>query len=136
MPGAKVLVIDDDPDFRASLRSLLESEGYEVAEAGSSKEGLRKVAEFRPDLITVDVMMACDTDGYGVPQAIRYRDEYRDFRSIPLIMISAIDLSPDELFPMAPELEMIRPDFYLTKPLDLGRFLETVEHATAAHAPR
>ena len=40
--SAKVLLIDDDQDFRASVRTLLESHGYEVLEAGSGREGLRR----------------------------------------------------------------------------------------------
>jgi hypothetical protein len=44
----------------------------------------------------------------------------------PLIMVSSIDATPDELFPRSEELGVIRPDFYLTKPLDIPRFLEIV----------
>jgi CheY-like chemotaxis protein len=90
--------------------------------------------EEKPDLVTVDVMMACDTDGYSVSHAIRHRDEYRDFRTVPLVMVSSIESSPDELFPMSPEVELIRPDIYMTKPLDFARFLETVERAIGAAA--
>ncbi len=127
----KILIIDDDPDFRASTRSLLESHGYVVVEAGSGREGLRRVVEQRPDIIVLDIMMECDSEGYGVNQAIKFQDAYADYRSIPIVMTSSIDLSPDERFPMAGELDMIRPDFYLTKPLDIPKFLEVVQRAAA-----
>lgn len=134
--SSRILVIDDDPDFRASVRSLLEGHGYTVLEADSGKDGLRQVVEQKPDVIILDIMMECDSEGYGVNQAIKYQDEYAAYRNIPIVMTSSIELSPDERFPMAGELDMIRPDYYLTKPLDISKFLETVEHAAAACAPR
>ena len=127
----KILVIDDDEDFRASLRSLLESHGYGVIEADSGKDGLRKLVEHKPAVIVLDIVMECDSEGYVVNQAIKYQDEYVDYRNIPILMTSSIDLNPDERFPMAGELDMIRPDYYFTKPLDIPRFLEVVQRAAA-----
>lgn len=127
----KVLIIDDDQDYRASTRSLLESHGYVVIEAESGRDGLRKMGEQRPDIIVLDVMMECDAEGYGVNQAIKYQDAYADFQNIPIVMISSIDSTPDELFAMAGEVDMVRPDFYLTKPLDIPKFLEVVQRAAA-----
>jgi CheY-like chemotaxis protein len=124
-----VLIIDDDDDFRASVRALLESRGFTVAEAASGQEGLALLTECRPDLILLDVMMECSTEGYGINQAIKWREEYRDFRHIPVVMVSSIQESPDQLFPMAGEVDMIRPDFYVTKPLDIPAFLATLEKA-------
>jgi CheY-like chemotaxis protein len=92
------------------------------------------VVEQRPDIIVLDVMMECDSEGYGVNQAIKYQDAYADFRDIPIVMISSIDSSPDELFSMAGEMDMVHPDFYLTKPIDIPKFLEVVQKA-AAHCP-
>ncbi len=74
----KVLLIDDDQDFRASVRSLLESEGHQVVEAASGKEGLRQVLQEKPNLIVLDIMMECEVEGYGVTQAIKFQDEYAD----------------------------------------------------------
>ena len=132
----KILVIDDDQDFRASVRAILETQGYGVLEADSGKEGLRQMVEKRPSIIVLDIMMECDVEGYGVNQAIKYQDAYADYRNIPIIMTSSIELSPDERYPMAGELDMIRPDFYLTKPLDIPRFLEVVQRAAALCHPQ
>ncbi len=130
----RILIIDDDQDYRASTRSLLESEGYVVLEADSGREGLRKVVEQKPDIIVLDIMMECDSEGYGVNQAIKYQEKYADCQNIPIIMVSSIDTSPDELFSMAGEMDMVHPDFYLTKPIDIPKFLEVVQRA-AAHCP-
>lgn len=128
---SKVLVVDDDQDYRASVRALLESRGYEVVEAESGDEGLRKLAEEKPGLVVLDVIMKCCCDGYGVTWAIKNKDEYGEFRNVPIVMTSSIEDSPDERFAMCPEAGMIRPDYYLTKPLDIPRFLETVERAAS-----
>ncbi|MFB3777864.1 MAG: two-component system response regulator [Bryobacteraceae bacterium] len=130
----KVLLIDDDQDFRNSVRYLLENRGCEVIEADCGKEGLRLVLECRPDLILVDVMMECDSEGYGVTQAIKCQEAYAGCRNIPVIMVSSIQESPDQLFPMAPEAEMIRPDRYLTKPVDADVLFDLVDKALAGRS--
>mgnify|MGYP001038870270 CR=1 FL=1 len=127
--GRKVLVIDDDPDFRESVDSLLESEGYEVLQASSGKEGLKRLREERPDVIILDIMMESIVEGYAVNQAIKFQPEYEAFARVPIIMVSSIEQTPDERFSRAGELEMVRPDRYLTKPLEIPRFLEVVEQA-------
>lgn len=129
--GAKVLLIDDDEDFRASVRVPLEAHGYQVLEAESGDQGLKMLIEQRPQVVVVDIMMASTSEGYGVTQAIRWQDAYQEFRGIPIIMVSSIEETPDERFAMAAEVDMIRPDTYLTKPLDIPRFLEVVKQVAA-----
>jgi two-component system OmpR family response regulator len=125
--GSKViLIVDDDEDFTTTVRSVLEREGYTVVQADSGAEGLRPLRRHRPDLMVLDVMMESTTEGYGVTEAIKYTEEYAALQHTPIIMVSSIQESPDERFPRAPEVDMIRPDRYLTKPLDLNRFLEIV----------
>jgi CheY-like chemotaxis protein len=127
--AAKVLLIDDDQDFRVSVRSLLETRGYEVFEAGSGHEGLRKVLENKPDVILLDLMMETSVEGYGVTHALKYRDEYAEHRRVPIFLVSSVEESPDERFPMSGEVEMIRPDRYLTKPFEIPRLLDLLEKA-------
>jgi twitching motility two-component system response regulator PilG len=130
----KVLVIDDDADFQASVRCVLEDHGYSVFEAYSGKEGLSKLVEHDPDVIVLDIIMDTGSEGYIVNAAIRYQDEYARYRDIPIIMVSSIQASPDELYPQAVEVSMIRPNRYLTKPLDILGFLEAVEKAVEGHS--
>ncbi len=130
-----VLVIDDDQDFQISIKALLEGRGYAVISASSAREGLRKLAAAqKPDLILLDIMMEYTTDGYGVNQAVKYQDEYAACRNIPIIMVSSIQETPDERFPAAGEVDMIRPDYYLTKPLDIPKFLALVKRLVAREA--
>jgi CheY-like chemotaxis protein len=130
--SVKVLLIDDDFDFRAAVRSLLESQGYKVFEAASGHEGLRMVIEHKPDVILVDIMMETTVEGYGITHSLKYGDEYAEFRDVPVFMVSSIEESPDERFPMSAEVEMIRPDRYLTKPLDFPVFLRLLDQTVGA----
>lgn len=131
----KVLIIDDDQDFRISVRSALESQGCTVFEAASGHEGLDKVIQYKPDIILLDIMMESTVEGYGITYSLRHQDEYAPYRHIPIIMVSSIEESPDERFPMAPEVDLIRPDGYLAKPVDVRKLLELMKGlATSAPA--
>jgi CheY-like chemotaxis protein len=91
---------------------------------------LRKLQEHRPDVIMLDVMMESIVEGYAVNQAIKFQPEFEEYADIPIVMVSSIEESPDERFRRATEAELIRPNRYLTKPLDIPEFLEVLEKAT------
>src|SRR5512143_4081115 len=116
MAEVTVLLIDDDEDFTVSIQSLLEAEGYRVETAASGKEGLRKLTEGRPDLVLLDVMMESSTEGYAVSGAMKLMPE-----PVPVIMVSSVDQAPADLFARSEELDLIRPDAYLTKPVEVGK---------------
>jgi len=122
----KILVIDDDEDYLASTRALLEGEGYEVSEAISGHEGLDAARKDKPDLIVLDIMMESPVEGYTVIQALKFHDAYSDAAAIPVVMVSSIQEDPGSLFPMAGDLPMITPDAYFAKPLEVPKFLECV----------
>jgi len=130
--GKKVLIIDDDKDFTVSVSSLLESEGYAVVVASSGREGLRKLVEYKPDAIILDVMMETVEEGYGVNQAIKTEEEYAEYRDIPIIMVSALEETPDERFPNAEQVGLSLPGLYLTKPLNISRLLEVLKEAVGS----
>jgi len=122
----KIIIIDDDVDFLASTTSLLNTQGYVVLNARSGKDALTKVLSEQPDLIVLDVMMEHTSSGYEVNQAIKYKREYQAVRNTPILMVSAITLDPVTRFSTAGEMEMVTPDGYMTKPLDIPMFLSTV----------
>lgn len=79
---ARILVVDDDPDFLDMTKLILRSEGFDVASASSDREALSRCAEVNPDLILIDLMMP-GVDGWGVQQQLR------QVTQAPVIVISA-----------------------------------------------
>jgi len=122
----RILIIDDDVDYRSSTRALLEGEGYEVAEASGGHEGLAAVREHRPDLIILDVIMESLGEGYSVNQALKFVPEYSEPKPIPVLMASSVEMDPASLFGWIGDTSPISPDAYMTKPLDIPLFLENV----------
>jgi CheY-like chemotaxis protein len=129
----RVLIIDDDADFVASTRALLEANGYAVSSARSAKEGLEKVLEQSPDLLVLDVMMEHDSAGYQVNQTLKFGPAFECHRHVPILMVSSIPVDPATRFRMAGEVEMITPNVYLTKPVDVPRFLAEVRSLLGEH---
>ena len=78
-------------------------------------------------MVVLDIMMESPVEGYSVVQALKHRSEYQDVKQIPVLMVSSVTDDPATLFPMTGEVDMITPDAYMTKPLDIPRFLECVE---------
>ena len=69
--GVTVLIVDDHPSFRASARTLLEAEGFEVVgEAENGEAAVAAVQELQPDLVLLDIQLP-DIDGFCVAERLR-----------------------------------------------------------------
>ena len=90
--GGDVLVVDDDPDARLRLRTVLEREGWPVAEAANGQEALAAVARRTPQLILLDLTMPV-MDGFDFLHALRERPGCAD---IPVVVLTARDLNAEE----------------------------------------
>jgi CheY-like chemotaxis protein len=114
-PCGGILVVDDDPDIRDSLREVLEDEGYDVTSVGNGREALDylKQASPRPCVILLDLMMPV-MDGWQFRKEQKQDPEIAD---IPLVVITATGKRP--VLIDAAELVM--------KPLDLTRLFQSVE---------
>jgi CheY-like chemotaxis protein len=130
----KILVIDDDKDYCRSVQVLLEGEGYEVCCANSGSQGLEMAIATKPDLIVLDVMMENMWAGYEVSQTLKFRSGYESVRRVPIVMVSSIEEHPAERFARSNDPSMVGPDAYLTKPLDVKRFVKTVRSLLAAES--
>jgi CheY-like chemotaxis protein len=122
----RILIVDDDEDFVASTRALLEAHGYAVSSASTGRAGLEKARAEHPDLIILDVMMENEYAGYEVNEAIKFASGYESVRHIPILMVSSIPSDPLTRFDRAAEAEMVEPNAYLSKPLDIQVFLTEV----------
>lgn len=72
MPEIHVLVVDDEPDIRATVSAMLEIEGYSVTEAANGADALHRVEENAPDVILLDMRMPV-LDGWGFAAELRRR---------------------------------------------------------------
>jgi CheY-like chemotaxis protein len=109
---AKILVVDDDPDFVEAMRLTLEPNDYEVASAASGDEGLAKVRSEEPDLIILDVIMASVLDGLQMSQRLR---EDAGHKKIPILMVTSI--ANTDYAALFPTDEYISIDGFLSKPV-------------------
>ena len=123
---AKILIVDDDPDFTNSTRIVLEKAGYNVINAISGDEGFKRAKEERPDLIVLDVIMDSVLDGVSMSQNM-YDDP--DMRDIPIVMVTSIaNTDYAELFPTD---EYIHIRAFLTKPVAPANLIKQVEKLLA-----
>ena len=115
--GVKVMVIDDSKTIRRTAENLLTKAGCNVITATDGFEALAMIADNRPDVIFVDIMMP-RLDGYQTCALIKNNDE---FKKIPVIMLS----SKDGLFDRA-RGRIVGSEQYLTKPFTRDELLSAI----------
>lgn len=119
---AKVLIVDDDAVFVDSTRAVLESK-YEVSTASDGDEGLRKVAEVKPDLIILDVIMPTK-DGFTACEQLKKDPR---FSEIPVIILTSFaEKKVESNIPVSAGLTL-EAEAYVDKPVAPQKLLETVE---------
>jgi len=116
--GIKVIVIDDSKTIRRTAETLLKKAGCEVITATDGFESLSKVAEHKPDIIFVDIMMP-RLDGYQTCALIKNNQV---FRKTPVVMLS----SKDGLFERA-RGRIVGAEHYMTKPFTREELLNTIK---------
>ncbi|NCT66436.1 MAG: sigma-54-dependent Fis family transcriptional regulator [Rhodanobacteraceae bacterium] len=120
--GARVLVVDDEPDIRATIKDILEDEGYvvDVAESAAAAREARRLQ--RPDVVLLDIWMP-DLDGISL---LREWSE-RGGLPCPVIMISG-----HGTVETAVEATRLGAWDFIEKPLSLAKLLLVVAHAVEA----
>src|SRR5438067_9483707 len=106
--GARVLVVDDDPQLREALTRALELDGYEVATASNGAQALEAIGRRRPDVAVLDVMMPY-VGGLDVCRTLRERKD-----RMPILVLTARDEVGDRVAGLDAGA-----DDYLTKPFAL-----------------
>ena len=128
MEKKKILVVDDEPDMRIFVSTVVETEGYEALTAENGHQALKLAQSESPALVILDVMMPKIDDGIRT---------YRNFRAdealkrIPIIMLSAVArktffhtirmLNPPQ------ERSLAQPEAYMEKPPDANDLIRLID---------
>jgi two-component system alkaline phosphatase synthesis response regulator PhoP len=113
----KILVVDDEIYIVHILDFSLGMEGYEVVTALDGEQALEKVAQQKPDLIVLDIMMP-KLDGYETCKALKSKPETRN---IPVILLSAKGRNVDQKTGFE-----VGADDYITKPVSPRKLVERI----------
>ncbi|OUS76040.1 DNA-binding response regulator [Paenibacillus sp. MY03] len=115
--GAKILIIDDEPQIRKLLKVTLHAHHYDVAEAGSGEEGILQASMSHPDLIVLDLGLP-DMGGMDVLRRIR------EWSQTPIIVLTARDREEDKIAALDEGA-----DDYVTKPFGMGELVARIRVA-------
>ncbi|MGH6691065.1 MAG: response regulator transcription factor [Gammaproteobacteria bacterium] len=114
----RVLIAEDEPNILVSLEFLMNETGYEFRTAVNGEDALRAAAEFRPDLMLLDVMLPLKS-GFEVCQTVRGNTA---LRNIKIIMLTAKGRETEVAKGLA-----LGADAYITKPFATRELLDTVK---------
>lgn len=116
MTGARILVVDDEPQIRRALSRTLEANGFDVRAVATGEEALASL-RWRPDVILLDVMLP-DLDGLEVARRIREQ------ATMPILVLSARGEEPQKVLALDQGA-----DDYITKPFGTEELLARIRVA-------
>jgi CheY-like chemotaxis protein len=121
---AKILVVDDDPDFVNLTRTILQSRNYEVVTAANGEKALAAMRKEKPDLVLLDIMMSYILDGLDVGREMAEDVELKD---IPVIMVTSLTGARAQAEQLSGEYVPV--EDWIHKPIDPDALLERIEAA-------
>ena len=119
----RILVVDDDVDFREATELILSGAGYDVSQASNSQEAINTLRGEQIDLVLLDVMMESDTEGFHLAYQMREDDELKD---VPIVMLTCIEESSGVQLDPEKSQEYLPVEAYLRKPLDADLLKTTI----------
>lgn len=120
----RILIVDDEPDFREMLNLMLYKEGFETAIAKNGEDLLNKIDDFQPDLITLDVMMPGLTTEEILEKLIKKKYKPK------IILLTVVRYSKKALEEILKKENIVS---YIKKPFDLDDFIDTVNELLQTH---
>jgi two-component system OmpR family response regulator len=120
----RILVVDDEPSITDAVGTALRYEGFDVRSEGTGRGALSAAADFRPDLIVLDIMLP-DLDGLEVTRRLR-----RDGVRTPVLFLTARDATEDKVSGLT-----VGGDDYVTKPFSLAEVVARVRAVLRRTAP-
>jgi CheY-like chemotaxis protein len=119
---ARVLIVDDDPDFLVVSRTVLQDAGYETREAANGSQALKMMRKEKPDLVLLDVMMSTTLEGVDVSKTMEADPDLQD---VPIVMVSSI--ATTEYATEFPDDEAIPIHAWISKPIQPKVLLNVVK---------
>ena len=114
--GAKILLVDDDPDLQIAMGAVLQSRNYTVISARDGEEALSKLREEVPDLMILDLMMP-RMDGFSVLKELQ-NPRWAEFRHVPVVVLTSVkEDAGRRRYELETALKMDADD-YVEKPID------------------
>lgn len=115
--GARILIVDDEPQIRKLLKVTLQAHQYVIHEASTGEEGVRQASLIVPDLILLDLGLP-DMSGMEVLRRVR------DWSSAPIVVLTAKDREEDKIVALDGGA-----DDYVTKPFGMGELVARIRVA-------
>jgi two-component system alkaline phosphatase synthesis response regulator PhoP len=130
----QLLIVDDDPDFVAGIKAILDGAGYATDVAHNPKDGFAALHSKRYDLLLLDIMMGRGAEGVMMARKIRKEPALRD---LPVLIITGIKEQIAFMFPgQAVHPRFMPVDELLEKPVEPELLLEKVRALLAAAGTR
>ncbi|MFO7820941.1 MAG: response regulator [Lentisphaeria bacterium] len=119
-----VLLVDDDQDFVEQQKMVLESAGYKIKTAFGQNEAEQKLADLKPDIALIDLMMEHADGGFSLCYKIK-----KQYPDVPVIIITSVASEASLDFDTSTEEERswIKADAMLNKPVRPEQLIGTVE---------
>jgi CheY-like chemotaxis protein len=121
MGKKSVLLVDDDPVFVEAMTAVLETR-FRVRSAGNGRDAFERIAEERPDLIILDVMMEYLSEGFDVARRLRRETGTSE---IPIVMLTGVDQMYN--YRMEVDESWVPCERYLEKPVSPEALLSEIE---------
>lgn len=122
----RLLIIDDDPDYVAGIKSILDNAGYAVEVAYDPKAGLQALQSRPYDLLLLDIMMGRGAEGVMIARKLRKDPKLRE---MPVLIITGMREQIAFLFPGEPiHPGFVKLDELVEKPVEPALLLEKVNH--------
>ena len=123
----EILLVDDDPDIRDSIRIILEKNGYAVRTAKNGRDALAELKQKRPELMILDIMMSTDTEGFDLAYELKNTP---DFENLPIIILTSFlekvrEEEPDDFQHILGESWPAK--WLFEKPVDSARLLQKIK---------
>jgi len=122
---AKIMMIDDDPDYVGGIKAILEKADYEVNVAYNPKDGFQALLSKEYDLLLLDIMMGRGAEGVALARKVRKEPK---LKGLPVLIITGVREQIAFLFPgQAVHPNFVDVDELVEKPVEPNLLLEKVE---------